>query len=69
MLFRSLYPVDVPPEEDVIVTYENGADGADGADGPDSADGAGESEADGGSAVETRDGAGSGGLGALATKP
>ena len=63
-----LYPVDVPPEEDVIVTYENGADGADGADGPDSADGAGESEADGGSAVETRDGAGSGGLGALAAK-
>ena len=63
-----LYPVAVPPEEDVIVTYENGADGADGADGPDSADGAGESEADGGSAVETRDGAGSGGLGALAAK-
>lgn len=69
-----LYPVDVPPEEDVIVTYENdaddadGADGADGPDGPDSADGAGESEADGGSAVETRDGAGSGGLGALAAK-
>ena len=63
-----LYPVDVPPEEDVIVTYENGADGADGADGPDSADGAGESEADGVSAVETRDGAGSGGLGALAAK-
>ena len=60
-----LYPVDVPPEEDVIVTYENDADGADGAD---SADGAGESEADGGSAVETRDGAGSGGLGALAAK-
>lgn len=54
-----LYPVDVPPEEDVIVTYENDAD---------SADGAGESEADGGSAVETRDGAGSGGLGALAAK-
>ena len=66
-----LYPVDVPPEEDVIVTYENDADdadGADGADGPDGADGAGESEADGGSAVETRDGAGSGGLGALAAK-
>ena len=60
-----LYPVDVPPEEDVIVTYENDADGADGAD---SADGAGESEDDGGSAVETRDGAGSGGLGALAAK-
>ena len=54
-----LYPVDVPPEEDVIVTYENGADGA---------DGAGESEADRGSAVETRDRAGSGGLGALAAK-
>ena len=54
-----LYPVDVPPEEDVIVTYENDAD---------SADGAGESEDDGGSAVETRDGAGSGGLGALAAK-
>ena len=60
-----LYPVDVPPEEDVIVTYENDADGADGAD---SADGAGESEDDGGSAVETRDRAGSGGLGALAAK-
>ena len=60
-----LYPVDVPPEEDVIVTYENDADGA---DGPDGADGAGESEADGVSAVETRDGAGSGGLGALAAK-
>jgi len=54
-----LYPVDVPPEEDVIVTYENDAD---------SADGAGESEADRGSAVETRDRAGSGGLGALAAK-
>jgi len=54
-----LYPVDVPPEEDVIVTYENDAD---------SADGAGESEDDGGSAVETRDRAGSGGLGALAAK-
>ena len=60
-----LYPVDVPPEEDVIVTYENDADGA---DGPDGADGAGESEDDGGSAVETRDRAGSGGLGALAAK-
>ena len=54
-----LYPVDVPPEEDVIVTYENDADDA---------DGAGESEADRGSAVETRDRAGSGGLGALAAK-
>ena len=69
-----LYPVDVPPEEDVIVTYDDDADDADGADGPDgtdgadSADGSGESEADGGSAVETRDGAGSGGLGALAAK-
>jgi|GEM_PF-89567 len=72
-----LYPVDVPPEEDVIVTYENGADdaddadgadGPDGTDGADSADGSGESEADGGSAVETRDGTGSGGLGALAAK-
>ena len=72
-----LYPVDVPPEEDVIVTYDDdaddaddadGADGPDGTDGADSADGSGESEADGGSAVETRDGAGSGGLGALAAK-